>query len=320
MMPGGACALVREPRAPDEAFVRAASDAVARARRHPPVGRAWRTATNLVRRHHRRRALEQRFLRRQPPTVDVPGPAPTPTTSSTSVRVAPTHRAPADRRGAPPPRRPLPCRPDAVADVWGCGRHRSPPRSTYSCYAADLGSCCTVVDRGRPTPTCCCHRQATAIDRRSHPMSEPLPRRPPPSPRRSRSTDRTRPRRAHRRGAIRSRQPPPAPPRGLVGAAVPVVVLLVLAAAACTRSGEDGMDVRTGPASRRHPRSRSAPSGHSDRRSACHHGHARPRPGRRRPGGGPHRRASTRSKTHGGVRRRPHRGEREASPLRPPHP
>lgn len=45
----------------DEAFVRAC-ERWERVRRSPsPAGWVWRTATNLVRRHHRRAALERRF-------------------------------------------------------------------------------------------------------------------------------------------------------------------------------------------------------------------------------------------------------------------
>ena len=60
----------------DEAFVRAC-ERWNRVRRSPsPSGWVWRTATNLVRRHHRRHALEQRLLRRHPTTAVALGPDP----------------------------------------------------------------------------------------------------------------------------------------------------------------------------------------------------------------------------------------------------
>ena len=46
-----------------------ASDGTGCGRSPSPAGWVWRTATNLVRRHHRRHALEQRLLRRHPTTV-----------------------------------------------------------------------------------------------------------------------------------------------------------------------------------------------------------------------------------------------------------
>lgn len=59
----------------DEAFVRA-YERWERVRRSPsPAGWVWRTATNLVRRHHRRRGIEARVLRRTAPIDPTTEPA-----------------------------------------------------------------------------------------------------------------------------------------------------------------------------------------------------------------------------------------------------
>ena len=69
----------------DEAFVRA-YERWDRVRTSPsPAGWVWRTATNVVRRHHRRRSLEERILRDGPTAGPSTASRPAPTTTSTSV-------------------------------------------------------------------------------------------------------------------------------------------------------------------------------------------------------------------------------------------